>query len=246
MTKLAKIRIFQPMKSYTPEKMSIKAWAEEDRPREKLLNAGRSTLTDAELIAILLGTGSVDETAVDLAKRILASVDNNLHKLGEQSIKQLMQFKGIGEAKAVTIAACLELGRRRLAQELPEKPQITGSQEAFKILFPLVENQQVEKFFVLFLNRAHRVIDKFCISTGGISSTVVDQRVIFNRGIEVMATAMILCHNHPSGNLNPSDADNKMTTKIHEASKIMNIALLDHIIIAGNSYYSYADQGFFR
>lgn len=234
------------MKPYTPQKMSIKSWAEADRPREKLLKLGRNALTDAELLAILLGSGNRDETAVDLAKRILSSVDNNLHKLTECSLKQLMKFKGIGEAKAITIAASLELGRRRTAQELPVRPQITTSQEAFKVLFPLVENLNVEKFYVLYLNRAHRVIDKFCISTGGITGTVVDQRVVFNRALEVMATAMILCHNHPSGNLNPSDADNDMTTKIFKSSKILNIQLLDHIIIAGNSYYSYADDGFFH
>lgn len=231
------------MAPYTPPKMVIKSWAEEDRPREKMLRQGRTALTDAELLAILIGSGNTESTAVDLAKNILASVDNNLHKLSECTLQQLMKFKGIGEAKAIAIAASAELGRRRAAHTLPERPRITSSQDCFKILYPLLGDLQIEMFYVLYLNRSGRLIDKACISQGGVSATLVDSRPIFSKALEVMASSIILSHNHPSGNLEPSDQDISLTRKLSSAAKLLDMSVLDHIIIAGNRYTSFGDEG---
>jgi DNA repair protein RadC len=231
------------MKTYTPTKLNIKSWAEEDRPREKMLLKGRQSLTDAELIAILLGSGNKEETAVDLAKRILADVENNLYTLGSKSIRDFMNYKGIGEAKAITIVAALELGRRRASEELPEKVVIRDSSVSFRLLYPLMADLEREVFYVIYLNRGNRVIAKEIISEGGITGTVVDPRIIFKRGLELSATAIILAHNHPSGNLNPSEADKALTNRMIQAGKIIQIDVLDHLIVSGNKYFSFADEG---
>ncbi|MBK7428405.1 MAG: DNA repair protein RadC [Saprospiraceae bacterium] len=228
---------------YNISKLSIKSWAEEDRPREKMLHHGRTHLTDAELLAILLGSGSRNESALDLSKRILSKAENNLHTLGTMSLHELMQFKGVGEAKAITISAALELGRRRTSHDVQTLPSITCSGDSFKILYPLLADHSKEYFWVCFLNRKNLVIHKECISSGGISGTVVDVRLIFKKALEVMASAIVLAHNHPSGNLNPSDKDRTLTRKLYEAGKLMDIMILDHIIIAGTKYYSFADNG---
>lgn len=228
---------------YNISKLSIKSWAEEDRPREKMLLHGRSHLTDAELLAILLGSGSRNESALDLSKRILSKAEHNLHTLGTMSLHELMQFKGVGEAKAITISAALELGRRRTSHDVQTLPAITCSGDSFKILYPLLADQSKEYFWVCYLNRKNLVIHKECISSGGITGTIVDVRLIFKKALEVMACGIILAHNHPSGNLNPSDKDRNLTRKIYEAGKLMEIMVLDHIIIAGTKYYSFADNG---
>ncbi len=232
------------MSTYHSPRLSIKAWAEQDRPREKMMQQGRHTLSDAELLAILLGSGNTEETAVDLAKRILSDADNNLNKLGRASIHDLMKnFKGIGEAKAITIVAALELGRRRKDQPQPENPKISSSSSAFDILYPKLVDLDVEHFYTLYLNRRNEIILEKLISTGGIHGTVADIKVILKYGIQCGASAMILAHNHPSGNLKPSEQDKLLTKKAKEAGNLMEMQVQDHIIIAGNKYLSFADEG---
>ncbi len=221
----------------------IKSWAEEDRPREKLLTKGRHVLTEAELIAILISSGSKDETAVELSKRILRSVDNNLNSLGKLSVQELIRFKGIGEAKAISIIAALELGRRRKESEIAKREKIITSKDVFEIMKSSFLDLPHEEFWMLILNRANGVIKKELISRGGVTGTVVDTKIIFKTAIEHYANSIILCHNHPSGNLKPSDADIKITRNIKEAGKIMEIPLADHLIITDNGYYSFADEG---
>lgn len=221
----------------------IKSWAEEDRPREKLLTKGRHVLTEAELIAILIGSGSKDETAVELSKRILGSVDNNLNALGKLSVQELIRFKGVGEAKAISIIAALELGRRRKESETVKREKVTTSKDVFEIMKSYFLDLPHEEFWMLILNRANAVIKKELISRGGVTGTVVDTKIIFKTAIEHYANSIILCHNHPSGNLKPSDADIKITKNIKEAAKIMEIPLADHLIITDNGYYSFADEG---
>ena len=223
--------------------MGIKSWAEEDRPREKMMEKGRHVLTEAELIAILIGSGSRDETAVELSKRILSSVGNNLNDLGKLNIKELIRFKGIGEAKAVSVVAALELGRRRKEAEKVKRDKITSSKDVFDILNPILIDLPFEEFWLLILNRANLVIKKEMISRGGVSGTVVDTKIIFKAAIENYASSMIICHNHPSGNLKPSEADIRITKNIKEAGKLMEIPLLDHLIVAENGFYSFADEG---
>lgn len=225
------------------ESLSIKSWAEDDRPREKLLAQGRSALSDAELIAIIIGSGSRDESAVDLSKRILHSIDNNLNELGKLTVNDLMKFKGIGEAKAITIAAALELGRRRKEQEPKKKIKIASSKDAFDIFFPLLEDVPHEEFWVLLLNHQNKVIDKVCVSRGGVSGTVADAKLIFKVAIEKLASSIVLCHNHPSGNLQPSHQDKELTKKLKQAGSTLDIAVLDHIIIGDTNYFSFADEG---
>lgn len=223
---------------------SIKDWAEADRPREKLAAKGRKALSDAELLAILLGSGSNKESAVSLAKRILSHFDNDLNKLGQATLKDLQKFKGVGPAKAISIAAALEVGIRRQSTRVQIQPQITQSSDAYQVLFGILADLAHEEFVVLVLSRANRVIKSIDISSGGLSGTVVDVKKIFRKVLEVeRAAAIILGHNHPSGNLNPSKADIAITTKIKEAGKFLDIAVLDHIIIAGKSYTSLADEG---
>ena len=221
----------------------IRSWAEDDRPREKLLAKGRSVLSDAELIAILFGSGSRNETAVDLAKRVLSSKSNNLDELGRMSVKDLMQFKGIGEAKAISLIAALELGRRRKATEPLKRPRISGSQDAFAEIYPVMADLPHEEFWLVLLNRANEVITKKNLSKGGVSGTVVDAKIIFKMATEHLAGAIILVHNHPSGNLRPSQADINLTNKLKEAGNILEIPVLDHLIIGHGKYYSFKDEG---
>ncbi|MFT4222769.1 RadC family protein [Dysgonomonas sp.] len=225
-------------------KLNIKDLAEEDRPREKMLLKGVGSLSDAELLGILIASGNKDETAVELAQRILHSVSNNLNTLGKLTIKDLIKnFKGIGEAKAITIIAALELGRRRKLSEAEVQPQITSSENVFQILHPVLADLKHEEVWALLLNRANKVMKKIQVSKGGITGTVVDIRMIMKEAIDSLASAIILCHNHPSGNANPSGDDNNITRKLKEAGQILDIKLLDHVIICDHSYYSYADKG---
>lgn len=222
----------------------ITNWSEDDRPREKLMLKGKSVLSDAELIAILIGSGSRNESAVDLSKRILASADN-LNILGKMSISQLMNFKGIGEAKAITIIAALELGRRRRAEDTVELTKITSSKLVFEIMQPIIGELFHEEFWVLFLNNSNKVISKSQLSKGGISGTIVDVRLVFKLALENGATGLILCHNHPSRNLQPSDADKQITKKIRQAGDSLDVKVLDHLIITETKYYSFVDEGIF-
>jgi DNA repair protein RadC len=221
----------------------IKSWAEQDRPREKMQEKGRQAVTDAELIAILIGSGNKNETAVELSKRILASVGNNLNELGKMNIAELSKFKGIGTAKAISIVAALELGRRRKESEIVKREKITLSKDVFDIMQPLLMDLPHEEFWLLMLNRANMVIKKELLSKGGVSGTVVDTKLIFKAAIENTCSSIIICHNHPSGNLKPSEADIRITKTIKEAGKLMEIPLLDHLIISDNGYYSFGDEG---
>ena len=225
------------------KKLVIKEWAAEDRPREKLLGKGARSLTDAELVAILIGSGNVDETAVELSRRILAAVDNNLNELGRKNIEFLKTFNGIGEAKAVSIAAALELGKRRKEAETTKNNKITGSKDAADHFFPILGDLNHEEFWIMLLNRGNKIIDSFMISQGGVSGTVIDVRIILKPAIEKLASSIILCHNHPSGTMQASDADIKITTKIKNAAELLDIAVLDHLIIGQNQYFSFADEG---
>ncbi len=225
------------------QKLSIKTWAEEDRPREKLILKGKHTLSDAELIAILISSGNNEESAVELARRILNGCSNDLLQLTRMNVAELMNFKGIGEAKAVTITAALELGRRR-NESRPEKVEkISSSKDVVAIFQPILGDLLHEEFWILFLNRANRIIGKQQISMGGMSGTVADPRMIFKSALDKKALAIILCHNHPSGNNQPSEADLSLTKSLHAAGKILEISVLDHIIITQSSFYSFADEG---
>tara|TARA_B110000093_G_scaffold179508_1_gene219806 strand:- start:558 stop:1250 length:693 start_codon:yes stop_codon:yes gene_type:complete len=224
-------------------KTSIKQWAEDDRPREKFILKGRSSLSDAELLAIILGSGSRNESAVELARRILDSASNSLVELGKYNLSELQSFKGIGEAKSISIAAALEIGRRRRSQEINVKNKIASSNDAFELLHAELSDLNTEEFWIILMNRANKVIKKIRISSGGISGTVADSRVIFKAAIDNLASAIILAHNHPSGNLKPSQSDINLTKKMMESGNILDIPVLDHIIIAENSYFSFADEG---
>jgi len=225
------------------ETLNLKAWAEEDRPREKLMGKGRQVLSEAELIAILIGSGSRNETAVELSKRILSAVENNLNELGKLGVNELTKFKGIGEAKAVSIVAALELGRRRKETETVKREKITTSKDAYEAMKPKMVDLPHEEFWLVLLNRANGIIKKELISRGGVAGTVVDTKIIFKCAVEHYASSIIICHNHPSGNLKPSEADIKITKGIKEAGKIMEIPLIDHLIITDAGYYSFADEG---
>ena len=223
--------------------ISIKDWADDDRPREKLLIKGKGALSDAELVATLIASGNRDESAVELSKRILQSLGNNLNRLAKLSVNDLIKFKGIGEAKAISIIASLELGRRRRTADVLEKAKIGGSKDAFQILQLKLEDLPHEEFWVMLLNRANKVIDTKLVGRGGVSSTVVDSKVIFSFALESLASGIILAHNHPSGNLKPSNSDIRLTKKIVDAGKIMEVPILDHIIVGDNDYFSFADEG---
>jgi DNA repair protein RadC len=232
------------MKDYTDVQHPITAWAEEDRPREKLLVKGKNALSDSELIAIIIGSGSRKESAVSLSKRILSSANNNLDELGKRSISELMKFNGIGEAKAISIAAAVELGRRRQMTTPQEKPQITSSRAAYNLLGPLLMDLPHEEFWILILNRASRVIARVQMSIGGVSGTIMDSKMIFKRVLdEPGATSLILCHNHPSANIQPSPSDIQLTKKLVFAGKALDIKVLDHLIIGGHDYFSFGDEG---
>ena len=223
----------------------ITNWSEDDKPREKLMLKGKSALSDAELIAILIGSGSRNESAVDLSKRILASVDNNLNALGKLTIQQLMNFKGIGEAKAISIMAAMELGRRRRAEEAIELKKITSSKTIFELMQPIIGELPHEEFWVLYLNNGNKVLSKSQQGKGGITGTIIDVRLVFKAALELGATALILCHNHPSGNLKPSEADKQITKKLKAAGQNLDVQVLDHVIVGENGYYSFADEEIF-
>lgn len=222
---------------------TIKNWSEEDRPREKLLQKGKAALSDAELIAILIGSGSRNESAVSLSQRILASAENNLNTLGKLTIKQLMDFKGIGEAKAITIAAAMELGRRHRTGEALQMKKITSSASVFELMQPIIGELPHEEFWILYLNNSNKVIQKAQLSKGGITGTVVDVRLVLKNALSVGATAIILAHNHPSGTIKASEADKILTQKLKAGATSIDIKVLDHIIVTEKSYFSFADEG---
>lgn len=230
--------IIQPEK-----KLSIKDWAWEDRPREKLRDKGRSTLTDAELIAILIGSGNKSESAVELSKRLLSDHRNDLNRISRMTMKKLTGYRGIGEAKAISIIAALELGRRRKKERFDPKQKITASSVAFELIKADFFDLSHEEFWLICLNRANKPISRIMISRGGVSGTVADIKLIFKNALEQLASSIIVCHNHPSGNLEPSKQDKALTAKIKEAGRVMDIPLLDHLIISDHNYYSFADNG---
>lgn len=221
----------------------IRNWSEDDRPREKLILKGRSALSDAELIAILIGSGSRSETAVDLSKRILLGAGNNLNELSRFSLAQLTAYKGIGKAKAVAISAAMELGRRKRESEARRLLKISSSHNVFQVMQPLIGELPHEEFWVLYLNNSNKVLHKSLLSKGGITGTVVDVRLAFKTALQYGATGIILCHNHPSGTLKPSEADCQITKKIKLAGENLDIKVLDHLIVTETGYYSFSDEG---
>ena len=223
--------------------MNISQWAEEDKPREKLMLKGRNALSDAELLAIILGSGSRQETAVTLAQRILQHFQQDLNALGKSNVAELTTFKGMGEAKAIAVMAAMELGRRKQEKPIKERIQVKSSKDAYQSLFPHLADLPHEEFWVLYLNRGNKIMHKEQISRGGMSGTIADAKVIFKKALECHAAAIILAHNHPSGNLKPSDADLQLTKNIQQAGKVMEINVLDHLILSEQGYYSFADEG---
>ncbi|MDR1526832.1 MAG: DNA repair protein RadC [Dysgonamonadaceae bacterium] len=226
-----------------PAKLSVKEWSPEDRPREKLLHKGVYVLSDTELLAIILGSGSKGESVVDLSQRILQSVNNNINQLGKLSVKQLMQFKGVGEAKAISIVAALELGKRRKAEEILHRERILSSKDVYEYFYPLLCDLYYEEFWALFLNSASKVIDKLKVSQGGISATVVDSKIIYREALLRLATSVIICHNHPSGHPKPSKEDDSVTVQLQRGLKFLDMDLKDHVIVCDGNFYSYADEG---
>ena len=231
------------MENFNKPSTSIKNWAADDRPREKLLNKGAEVLSNSELIAILINNGSKDKSAVDLAKEVLKLGSDNLNELGKLTLKDFQQIKGIGEAKAITIAAALELGRRRQASATLDKTIVQSSKDIAQYLKAILKDFTYEVFAVLFLNRANKINHFEIISRGGITGTVADPRIILKKALEQDATSIVLSHNHPSGSLKPSRADEELTQKIKEAAKYFDIKLIDHIIVSEDGYYSFADEG---
>jgi DNA repair protein RadC len=224
-------------------RITIKQWSEDDRPREKLMIKGKSALSNAELIALLLGSGTRNESAVDLAKRILDQSGHNLAELSKYQLNDLQKFKGIGLAKGVTIIAALELGNRKRSQDALAREKVAGSRDVFELFHGELADSQYEAFWVLLLNRANRVIRKVNISEGGISGTVADPKKIFKMALDQNASSIILCHNHPSGNIQPSEADIRLTRKLKEAGLLLDLPVLDHLIVGGDAYFSFADEG---
>jgi DNA repair protein RadC len=230
------------MEEYT-QKLSIKQWAEEDRPREKLLLKGKSALSEAELLAILIGSGNTEESAVTLCQKILHDHGNDLNELGRLSVSQLMKYKGIGEAKAISIVAALELGRRRQMAVPGRKPELKSSHQVYELMGPLLADLPHEEFHVLYLNRANRLKHRERLSSGGISGTVADVRMMMATALQVLASGIIVCHNHPSGSLRPSQQDIQLTKKVKDAAALLDLAMVDHLIIADSGYFSFADEG---
>jgi len=230
----------------TEKYLTIKDWAEQDRPREKLLAKGIASLSDAELIAILIGSGNKNESAVELSKKILKESNNNLSIISKLNVNDLKKFKGIGRAKAINIIAAFELGRRNGQTNVLEKNKITNSKDVFEFFHPKLCTLPYEEFWVLYLNRSNKIIDHLKISQGGISGTVADSRIILKKAIEKLATSIVLVHNHPSGNNQPSKSDINLTQKLITAGKTLDINVLDHIIIADSVYFSFADEGMMR
>lgn len=230
--------------SDSPQYQSIKEWSIDDRPREKMLAKGRQALTDSELLAIILGSGSIGESAVDLSKRILRDYNNNLNELGKISIKDLVKkYKGIGEAKAINIVAALELGRRRQETDPHKRHSIKSSKDTFNFLYPLVADLPHEEFWILLSNRANKIIHAQSIGRGGVASVVADVKIILKCALEHLATNIVLCHNHPSGNLKPSREDIKITNTLKDAAALLDINVIDHLIIGDMEYFSFADEG---
>jgi DNA repair protein RadC len=225
------------------DSLNILSWAEEDRPREKLLLKGKSALSDAELIAILIGSGTRSLSAVDVAKIILTKAENDLNQLAKFSVKDLQKIKGIGEAKAVSIVSALELGRRRKDMDFVQKVRITCSNDIYQLMKPQLMDLPKEEFWILLLNRANSLIKKEQVSSGGVSGTVADPKIIFKAALDQYASSVVLVHNHPSGNLKPSQADINLTNKMKEAGKLLEIPILDHIIFGDQGYMSFADEG---
>ncbi len=223
-------------------KQSIKYWAEDDRPREKLLLKGKNALSDAELIAILLRSGNRKQSAVDLSKQILEKASNNLIELSKFSVEDFLKFRGIGEAKALSVISALELGRRRRGAEVIQKEKISSSKDVFELFQSIMEDYKYESFWILLLNRANKIIKKIQVSDGGVSGTVADPKRIFKLSLENDASGLILCHNHPSGNTKPSEADIKLTKKIQKGGELLDISVLDHIIVGEENYFSFADE----
>ena len=224
-------------------KLNINQWAEEDRPREKMMAHGAALLTDAELLAILIGSGSPNETAVELMRRVLADCNNNLNELGKLSIEQLCRFKGIGPAKAVTVMAACELGRRRKLAGVEERRVISSSQDIYDYFHPKMADLPIEEFWVMLLNNACKLMDTKRVATGGITEVVADVRLVLREAILGRATSIIVCHNHPSGSVCPSRHDNLLTDRLRQACELMNIRFMDHVIVTDGKYYSYADEG---
>ena len=225
------------------EYISIKNWATDDRPREKLILKGVQGLSDTELLAILIGSGTRDVSAVELARQILSLSENNLLILGKKSVTDLVKIKGIGHAKAISLVAAFELGRRRNQCEPAEKAQLTSSKDVFSYVRPVLADLDHEQFWVLYLNRSNRIVESYNLSKGGLSGTVIDVRLILKRALELLSSAMIICHNHPSGNSVPSENDKQITEKLKLAANQMDIKLLDHLIVTDNSYFSFSDEG---
>ncbi|MBB4805380.1 DNA repair protein RadC [Chryseobacterium defluvii] len=223
--------------------MSIKILAIDDRPREKFLLKGRNSVSDSELLAIIMGSGSKQETAVELARKILASVDHNWHQLSLLSVKDLMKFKGVGEVKAISIATALEIGRRRSGQEVSEKTIVSNSDDAYQVFKNQLSDLRAEEFWAIFLNQSNKVVHISKLTQGGISQSVVDVRILFKTALDHYSTGIIIAHNHPSGSLKPSREDINITQKIQEAGKFLNVQLLDHLIITQNAYFSFSDEG---
>ncbi len=221
---------------------SIKNWAEDDRPREKLVAKGKNALSDAELLAIIIGSGSAEESAVSLSRKILQSVQNNWNELAKLTLSDLCKFKGIGEAKAVSILTALEIGRRKNQQEALELPEITNSEQLFRYVSPWLSDLLYEEFWIIYLNQKNKIIGKEQISKGGISTTIVDIRVVLKKALELNATAIIATHNHPTGNVEPSNEDKNLTQKLANSAQMLDIKLLDHIIVGTNNYFSFADK----
>ena len=230
------------MQEFPHKKISIKEWADDDKPREKMMLKGQAALSNAELLAILIGAGTRDESAVDLCKRILQTVNHNLNELSKLSLSKLKQFKGIGDAKAITIIAALELGRRRKAENI-QPTKIQSSRDVYEHMASAMEDLPHEEFWIVFLNNSNKIIKTTQLSKGGLTATVVDVRMLFHTALDCLATGIILVHNHPSGNLTPSREDKNITNKIKEAGKVLDILLLDHLIISQNGYLSFADEG---
>lgn len=225
------------------EKLNIKQWAEEDRPREKMAAIGAENLTNAELLAILIGSGSKKESAVDLMKQLLADCNNNLNTLGKMTIRDLCLYNGIGEAKAITILAACELGKRRQAETPEERPDLGTATRIYNHMHPVMQDLDVEEFWALLLNQHYRLIKKVRISHGGITETSVDIRIVMKEAVLANCTILAVCHNHPSGNLTPSHVDKELTKSIKRACELMNIHFLDHVIVTDGQYYSFKEQG---
>lgn len=235
--------IYETYKYLAMEKLSIKDWYEDDRPREKLLLKGKEHLSNAELLAIVLRIGGKNESALELAKRLLATVDNDLQKLAQRTVAELMQLKGIGEAKAISLISALELGKRRIHEEVGLPMYIKSASDVMRVMAPKISDLNVEEFWVLYVNNSNKILMEYLVSRGGLTATLVDIRLIIKHAVALNAIGIVLCHNHPSGRVSPSTADKQFTTKVKEACKLLDLRLLDHVIVAEKLYFSFADEG---